>query len=183
MIIHKELIPGTGLGYPFCHLHSPLVVAVKEIGLPAFYTHARIFLAGLCQVLVQNVKHGPKNNAYALSLSVVYQFLEVDVGNGVHNVTLGRVIPALVEHHIGNMVLGGKVDIILIGTRVNARLEIHSLQVPVVPPVPGHLAGFHPTDITYLVGRGQRKDQIVHRHLGVLLRNGHHTPGIGSCAR
>ena len=80
------------------------------------------------------------------------------------------------------MVLGGEVDIVLIGTRVDASLEIDTLQIPVVPPVPGYFSRFDPVCAAYLIGCGEGINEIVHWHFGILFRDGHHAPRIGSWA-
>ena len=75
---------------------------------------------------------------------------------------------------------GGEVDIVLVGLRVDPGAEVHSVEVPVVPPVPGHLAGLDPAPVAF--GRpAQEIDQVVVQQLAVLFGHGHDAPGKG-CA-
>ena len=71
-----------------------------------------------------------------------------------------------------------KIYIIFIGFKVDARLEIHTFQIPVVPPVPSHLSRFDPGSIAYLVGSSQGVHQVVGWHLGIVLCDGEDAPRI-----
>ena len=75
MEVNKEFVSRRGLGYSFSHFHCRLVVAVKEIRFPALDAHPGIFLAGFHQMLIQNVKDCPENDAYTFLPAVVNQSL------------------------------------------------------------------------------------------------------------
>ena len=179
MIVEQQVIGGTGPRQAFGHLYCPLVVAVHKVYLPSLDAHSGISAAGFFEMLVEHVEHRPEHDIHPFLASIVDEPLQVDVGNGVHDIAFRGVVPSLIEHHIGNMVLGGKVDVILIGTGIDACLEVYSFQVPVVPPVPCHLSGSYPVGASYLVGGGEPIDHVVHRHLRVVVSNGHHSPGVG----
>ena len=182
VIVYEEAILRTGLGEPLGHLHSRLVVTIQEVYLPSRDAHLGVFLTGLNEVFIEHVEDRPKHDAHTFCLAVVDESPQVDVSDGVHNVCLIRVIPSLIEHDVWNMVLGRKVNIILVRAGVDASLEIDSLQVPVVPPVPSHLAWTNPRGVTYLIRGGQRIHKVVHRHLRIILRDGHHSPWICPCS-
>ena len=71
-----------------------------------------------------------------------------------------------------------KIYVIFVSIEVDACLEIHTFQIPVVPPVPSHLARFDPGSIAYLVGSSQGVHQIAGWHLGIVLCDGEDTPRI-----
>ena len=76
-----------------------------------------------------------------------------------------------------------KIYVIFVSFEIDARLEVHTFQIPVVPPVPGHLSGFDPGSIAYLVGSSQGVHQIAGWHLGIVLCDGEDAPRIASLAR
>ena len=155
MIVQHEVILGTMVGYSLRHFHRRLVVSVKEIHLKALDSHVRIFLASLVKMFVKNVEHRPQHNIHALLLAVGNQFGKVDVGNRIHDVALTGIVPSLIEYDVFKMVLGGKVDVILIGGNIDACFEVDTPQIPVVPPIPSHFAWLNPRRIAYLVGFGK----------------------------
>ena len=71
-----------------------------------------------------------------------------------------------------------KIYVIFVSFEIDARLEVHTFQIPVVPPVPGHLSGFDPGSIAYLVGSSQGVHQVVGWHLGIVFCDGEDTPRI-----
>ena len=71
-----------------------------------------------------------------------------------------------------------KIYVIFVSIEVDACLEIHTFQIPVVPPVPSHLARFDPGSIAYFVGSSQGVHQIVGWHLGIVLCDGEDAPRI-----
>ena len=75
-----------------------------------------------------------------------------------------------------------KIYIILVSFKIDACLEIHPFQIPVVPPVPSHFSRFDPGSIAYLVGSSQGIHQIVGRHLCIVLCDGEDAPRIISLA-
>ena len=180
VIVEEELIAGTMLGDALRHFHSRLVVAVEEVDLKAFHTHIGILATGLVEMLVEHIEHRPKHNANTLFLSVADESRQVDGSDRIHDITLRRVIPALVEHDVLQTELRSKVNVILICLGVDASLEADAAQVPVVPPVPSHLAGLDPSGGTNLIRRSQRVDKVVHRHLRILFAHGKDAPGIGA---
>ena len=71
-----------------------------------------------------------------------------------------------------------KIYVIFVSIEVDACLEIHTFQIPVVPPVPSHLSRFDPGSIAYLVGSSQGVHQIAGWHLGIVLCDGEDAPRI-----
>ena len=71
-----------------------------------------------------------------------------------------------------------KIYVIFVSIEVDACLEVHTFQIPVVPPVPSHLARFDPGSIAYLVGSSQGVHQVVGWHLGIVLCDGEDAPRI-----
>ena len=71
-----------------------------------------------------------------------------------------------------------KIYVILVSFKIDACLEIHPFQIPVVPPVPSHLSRFDPGGIAYLVGCSQGIHQVVGRHLGIMFCDGKDAPRI-----
>ena len=70
---------------------------------------------------------------------------------------------------------GGEVDVIFIGVVVHAGLEIDAVEIPVVPPVPGHFAGLHPRKVAFC-RRGERVYQVVVGQFRVFCGHDDHAP-------
>lgn len=121
-----------------------LVVAVEEIDLEALDPHLRVVLADAFEVAFRGIETGPEDDAHAAFLAVGDQFGQVDFGDDLEKVGLFVHGPAFVEDDVFDAVVGGEVDVVFIGFVVDSRLEVHAVEVPGVPPVPGHLAGFDP---------------------------------------
>ena len=81
------------------------------------------------------------------------------------------------EDYIRQSELRREVNHITVGGGVDASLEIHAANVPVIPPIPRHLAPLDPRRIAYTRGGSQRINQIAHGHLTVVRGYCHHTPG------
>ena len=79
--------------------------------------------------------------------------------------------------------VGGEVDVVFIGFVVDSRLEVHAVEVPGVPPVPGHLAGFDPRDVLHARGRGEAVYQVVVGQLDVASGDGEDAPREGAGPR
>ena len=71
-----------------------------------------------------------------------------------------------------------KIYVIFVSIEIDACLEIHTFQIPVVPPVPSHLARFDPGSIANFVGCSQGIYQVVGWHLGIVLGDGKDAPRI-----
>ena len=55
----------------------------------------------------------------------------------------------------------GEVDVVLVGVVVDAGAEVHSVEVPVVPPIPGNLSRPDPAPVGLRVGRfGKVPDDV-----------------------
>ena len=178
--VERELVARTGFGNPIDHLDTRLVVPIQEIDLESADAHGCIFGAGLFQLFIQHIENGPQHQLYIFRFAVADQFGQIHLRNdGQHIARLG-VVPALIQHDKGNMVLGSEIDIVLIGGCVDACFEINSGNAPVVPPVPCDLACLDPTVVTNPVGSRQRIDQRIDRHLGIICCDSHDTPGEGA---
>ena len=174
VVIHEHVVTGAGLRDAVELFGDGLVVAVHEVDLEALDAHFRIGLAGFLQVFVEHVAYSPEHQVDFLGAGIAAKLLEVDGGAEFQDVELTR--PAFVEHHILDLVGCGEVDVVFIGFGVDAGLEIDAGDVPVVPPVPGHLAGLDPRDVLDAARGGEQIDQIVLRQARVALGDGQRTP-------
>ena len=133
--------------------------------------------AHVLHVALKGIIAGPENDADVALLAVADELLEVDVVDHLHEVGLQIDGPAFVENDILNAVFRGKIDISLVGIIVHARQEIHPVEVPVVPPVPGHLSRLNPRKVLQAGGLGQQVAQVGSGQRAVLFRHNGHTPG------
>ena len=176
MEVEKQVIAGRCGGRTLQESHHLLVVAVHEVDLEALDAHLAVGLAHLLHVAVEGHIARPEHEPHALLLGIVAQRGQVDFGHHLKQVGLLVHGPSLVENHILDAVAGGKVDIVLVGLVVDTCLEVHALQVPGIPPVPGHFAGFHPAVVA-----GGLLGQVAGHGLGeqvaVVAREQHHAPG------
>jgi cell division transport system permease protein len=79
-----------------------------------------------------------------LLLAVSNQCRQVEFRNHGQHITALRVVPTFIQYNELNTIFAGEVYIIFIGIHIDAGLEGYTFQVPVVPPVPGHLTGLDP---------------------------------------
>ncbi len=175
------MLRGAG-GKAVDHFDGSLVVAVHEVYLESLDAHVGIRLADGLQVLVHHVEHGPEHDANALGIRIFYELWQLDFIDRLQDASILGVVPSLVQHDVFQSVVVGEIYIIFVRLVVDACLEVHSFQVPVVPPVPSHLSGLDPGCVTYLVGGGEGIHQVVGGHLGVFLCDGEHAPGIVALA-
>ena len=148
--------------------HHLLIVPVQEVHLEALHAHVGIMLHHLLHVSGEGPIARPKDDVHLFLLAIIYQLLQVNLRNHLQHVSLQVHRPTLVEDHVANAMLRRKVDVIFIGIVVDARTEIDTTQVPVVPPVPSHLARLDPVDLLHPGGRCQAIDHIAIRQLCVV---------------
>ena len=111
---------------------------------------------------------GPKDDSDVPFTGVCHQLTEVDFGHHLHQVGLLVHGPPFVEDHVFDAVPRSEVDIVLVGLVVDAGLEVHAVEIPVVPPVPRHLSGPDPRCV-FDPGFGrQTVDHVVVEQLAVL---------------
>ena len=162
----------------FHHFDGSLVIAVHEIHLESLDAHISIGLADCFQVLVHHIEDCPEHDIHALALTIFYELRQLDIVYWFQNTSLFRVVPSFIEDDVFQTVIMSKIYVIFVSIEVDACLEVHTFQIPVVPPVPSHLARFDPGSIAYLVGSSQGVHQVVGWHLGIVFCDGEDTPRI-----
>ena len=182
VIIEGEMILGALLGNAIGHFGGSLVVAVEEIDLEASDAHGRILLASRFELVVKHIEDGPKHQSHITLGSILDEFLQIERRDNCKHIACGRLVPTFVEHHELDAMNRRKVDVIAIGIHVDARLEGHTREVPVVPPVPGHLACLDPQGVADAVLRSQGIDKIGDGHFAIVACDAKDTPGEGACA-
>ena len=176
--VEDEMMLGGAGSQAFHHFDGGLVVAVHKIHLESLDAHISIGLADGFQVLVHHVEDCPEHDIHALALTIFYELRQLDIVYWFQNTSLFRVVPSFIEDDVFQTMIMSKIYIILVSFEIDARLEVHTFQIPVVPPVPSHLARFDPGSIAYLVGSSQGVHQIVGWHLGIVLCDGEDAPRI-----
>ena len=176
--VEDEMMLGGAGSQTFHHFDGCLVVAVHEIHLESLDAHIGIGLADGFQVLVHHVEDCPEHDVHALALTVFYELRQLDIVYWFQNASLFRVVPSFIKDDVFQTVIMSKIYIIFVSIEVDARLEIHTFQIPVVPPVPSHLSGFDPGGISNLVGCSQGIHQVVGWHLCIVLGDGEDAPRI-----
>ena len=84
----------------------------------------------------------------------------MDLRNDEVQVCLVILSPTLIKDNIFDSVLRSEVDVVLVGGIVDSGLEIHTPDVPVVPPVPGNLARLHPAPVRVCGRSGKLPDHV-----------------------
>ena len=159
-------------------VHHRLVVAVHKVHLEAFDAHLGVLLAGALHIAFERQVAGPEYQAHIPLAGVFAERLEVDFRHYLEQVGLLVNRPALVQDHILDAVLGGKVDVVFVGVVVDAGLELYAVHVPGVPPVPGHLAGLHPAEIHIFSGlSAEQPGQVAGQQVLVFPCHHNDTPG------
>ena len=176
MEVYHQVVLGGCLGYILVELHDKLVIAVHEIDLEALDTHFRIVLEHTLDVLINGLIASPEDESHILGFSVGEEFLEVYLRHDLEEVRLLVDSPALVEDDVLDAVLGGEIDVVFVSLVIDSGLEINTVDVPVVPPVPSHLSGLDPAPIGVLVGRGAEQPGQVRVHEVLLLFEYSHNP-------
>ena len=176
--VEDEMVLGGAGSQTFYHFDGCLVVAVHEIHLESLDAHISIGLADGFQVLVHHVEDCPEHDIHALALTIFYELGQLDIVYRFQNASLFRVVPSFIKDDVFQTVIMSKIYVIFVSIEVDARLEIHTFQIPVVPPVPSHLSRFDPGGIAYLVGSCQSVHQVVGWHLGIVLGDGKDAPRI-----
>ena len=180
MEIDHHLVLGTHLGAGGIEVDHILVVTVHEIDLEALDTHAGEMQEDILHVAVDRPVAGPEDQAHVLFLGVCAELLEVDLGHDLHQVGLLVDRPSFVQDDILDALLGSEIDVVFVGFVVDPSLEINPVDVPVVPPVPGDLAGLDPAPIAGLGRRGEFVHHIAAGQFLVLTGDLDHAPREGA---
>ena len=128
-------------------------------------------------ITVESPVARPEDQAHVLLFGIAAEGREVDLGNDLHQVRLQVHGPAFIQDDILDAMRRGKVDIILVGFGIDASLEVHAVQVPVIPPVPGNLARLHPRPVASRGRTAQTPGHVTLRELLVLPGDDERTPG------
>ena len=157
-------------------VHHLLVIPVEKIHLESLETHLGIMTADILHIAGECLITGPENQAYTPLPGIICKHLEVNLGNHLHKVSLEVHGPALVENHVLDSLSGGEVDIVFVGVVVDSGLEVNPIEIPVIPPVPGHLARAHPAVVGAVVRSGELPDHVVDGEVNVIVHHHHDTP-------
>ena len=103
--------------------------------------------ADILHILSKRPPTRPENDANTAFGGIRNQLREVNLRHFQHEVVGIFHCPALVENHILDAVLRSEVDVVAVSFVIDAGLEIHTLQVPRVPPFPGDLTGPYPRPV------------------------------------
>ena len=174
--VDKQVVFGGHGRHTVVEVDNLLVIAIHKVDLEAFHAHLGIMLAHMLHVLVDGGIAGPKHDAHVTFSAIVDQLLQIDLRHHLEEIGLLVHRPTFVQNHIFDAISRGEVDVIFIGIVVDASLERHAVDVPVVPPVPGHLAGLDPAEIFYAAGRGEFIDQVAVSQILVVFGDHDATP-------
>ena len=161
MEVNDEVVLGSCLRHLVVEPYTLLVVTVHEVNLEPFDAHLAIVPAHLLHVSLHRIIACPKNQADTSFFCISTQLLKAYLRNDLEQIRLLVDSPALVKYHVLNVVGSRKVDVVLVCVVVNTRLEVNTFDVPIVPPVPRHLAGLYPTDVFDPCWRGKLISHVV----------------------
>lgn len=157
MEINQQMILCCYGGNVLVELHDKLVVPVHEIHLESLDTHLGIVLEYPFDVLVDGLVPCPQDKTYVLCLGIGQKLFKVDLRDDLVKIGLLVDSPAFIEDDLFNAMLGSEIDVVLVSGIVDSGLEIDSVDVPVVPPVPCNLSGLYPAPVDSLVSRGSKQ--------------------------
>ena len=138
-----------------------LVVPVEEVHFEALHAHLGIMAADILHILLKCQETCPENDIDTLRLGILHYAFEVDLRIQHHQVLTLACSPAVVHNDIFNTVGCGEIDIIFICLSVDSGLEIHALDVPVIPPVPSHFARLYPGCVLHFGRLCQQPGEIA----------------------
>ena len=176
MKIDQHLISGTSFCRAVQEINKFLIVTVHKVNLETFDTHIRIMLHNILHITVESIKTCPQNNIHILRFGVRYDGWKIDFRDDFQQICFQVNSPTLIQNYIFDAMFGSEVDIIFISIVIDTGTEVHSVNVPIVPPVPGNLTRFDPGNITYTGRRSQAIHHIAIDQLLVIFRNDKHTP-------
>ena len=182
MEVDEEVVLGCHVGHAIIKVNHFLVVTIHEIDFEAFDSHLGVMLADPLHVVVDGGIAGPENQTHVTFLAVGHQLGQVDLGYHLEQVGFLVNSPAFVQDDIFDAVSAGKVDVVFIGLCVDTCLEVYTIDVPSVPPIPCHLAGFDPADVIDTAWRGQKVHHVVVSQVLVVFRDDDTAPGEGPLA-
>ena len=133
-------------------------------------------LHNILHITVESIKTCPQNNIHILRFGVRYDGWKIDFRDDFQQICFQVNSPTLIQNYIFDAMFGSEVDIIFISIVIDTGTEVHSVNVPIVPPVPGNLTRFDPGNITYTGRRSQAIHHIAIDQLLVIFRNDKHTP-------
>src|SRR6267378_2053882 len=142
-----------------------LIIALHEINLDAFDAPLLKLSEGWLKLIVERLPHYPQNNADILLLAVGHQLFDVNFRRYLEQIA--EFVPAFVEDDVLNAVFGSEVDVVLVGLRVDAGLEIDAIDIIGVVPVPGDLAWLDPRCVLELRRLSQQIDHLIRDQISV----------------
>ena len=153
-----------------------LVVAIHKIHFKSFDSHLAVVLAHMLHVSVDGIISCPKHKPDVAFVGVCYKFFKIYFRHHLEQISLLVHSPSFVQNHIFYTVFRCEIYVIFIGVVVDASLEVDTPNVPVVPPVPGHLSWLDPAHILNSRRRRELVNHVVVHQLGVVFRNHHRSP-------
>ena len=157
-------------------LHHILVVALHKIDLDTLGSPAAVGLQNLFHIGIKWFPQYPEDDSDILLPAVFDQFFYVDVRVVLQNFG-GRFCPAFVENHVFDLIVRGKIDVVLVSGGIEARFKIHSKNIVSIVPIPGHFARLDPFRIFEYTGFGQLVSKVALHQIGVLVADDKHPPG------
>ena len=123
-------------------VHHQLVAALHKVNFDSFDSPFLELVERGSHLIVQRFPRGPKNQPDILLLRVCRQLLHVDFRHNLEQIA--QFVPAVIENDVGDTVLRREINVVLVCLRVDSRVEVYAIDVPVIPPVPRYLAGLNP---------------------------------------
>ena len=144
MEVEHDLVFCTRSGSSVKELRDLLIVTIHKVHLETFDAHICIVLNHILHIAVEGFITGPEHQTHIFRFRIRGKLFQIDFRNYLHQVSLLVYSPTFVKDDIFDAMFGGKIDVILIGIVVDAGMEIHAVDIPIVPPIPSHLARFDP---------------------------------------
>ncbi len=133
------------------------------------------------QLIVERFPNDPKDDTHVFLFRVRSQFLHIYFRNDFQDIS--KLVPAFIQNDVLEAIFRGEVNVILICLGINSSLEIHTVNVVEVPPVPRDFSRLDPRSVLQLRGLRQKPHELVGQQVAVFLSDAHEAPGKSARAR
>ncbi len=175
-IKHQPVFCGS-LGCPAVKSDHHLVITVHKVNLETLYAHLGIMPADFFHVTVKCPVSCPQDKPDTACGSIFHKLFQIYLRNHLKQVSLKVHGPSLIKYDVFYAMSSRKIHIIFVCPIVDACPEIHSLQIPVIPPFPGHFSRAHPAPVGSRIGRFSKKpDHVIACHVNIPLGHGNYSP-------
>ena len=175
--VYHQVIFGCYFSRTPVEINHNLVIPVHEVHLETFDAHLRIMAAYVFHISVESPISCPQNQTHTTLSCISAKHRKVNFRDNLHKVSFLVHSPALIENDIFDSMGSREVNVVLVCVVVDARTEIHAVEIPGVPPIPSHLARTHPAVVFCRIGRRSKKPhEVIDSQMGIVVSYHNNSP-------